>query len=70
MRIKHGRLPQNARSQAKNFACGAKGLEKPRSYLGSYLPFSTANTQVVWFIPPIRRRRAGQAKGHGARRGV
>ena len=43
----------------KKNACGAKGLEKARSYLGSYLPFSTANTQmVVWFIPPIRRRRA------------
>ena len=29
------------------FACGAKGLEKKRSYLGSYLPFSIADTQVV-----------------------
>ena len=41
------------------FACGAKGLEKKRSYLGSYLPFSIADTQVVGSYLPYAAVGAG-----------
>ena len=65
---KHGRLPQNARSQV------FFGLRRERSRENTFIPrfipafFNTQNTQVAWFIPPIRRRRAAHQTSAGQER--